>query len=166
MSSGFVIRIIIGMMCIESKYISFIFILFMGLENEGICPCWVDEYIFREYAAAKKLIVIRNSADEVDLDKTEVRRIISLIKLIDGGAAIFQAVKRNHHMVKVGQTVISPLVKYILRVCVSSYVRFAKIKRPDEHNPCAIIISSAPIIDQFLMVIIPANIIPMWPTDE
>ena len=80
----------------------------------------MEEYIFSEYAAARNLIIIRNSAEKVDLDKTEVSRIISLIRLIDGGAAIFQAVNRNHHMVKVGQIVISPLVKYILRVCVIS----------------------------------------------
>ena len=122
-------------MCIDNKYMSFIFMLFIGLENEGIWPCCVDEYMLSEQAAAKNLIIIKNKADTVDLDKTEVSRIISLIRLIDGGAAIFQAVNKNHHIVNVGQIVISPLVKYILRVCVISYVKFAKIKRPDEHNP-------------------------------
>jgi hypothetical protein len=50
----------------------------------------------------------------------EVKRIISLIKLIDGGAAMFHALNKNHHIVRVGQTVISPFVKYILRVWVIS----------------------------------------------
>lgn len=140
--------------------------LFIGLENDGMWPCCVEEYMFREYAAAKNLIIIRKIAERVELDRTEAIKIISLIKLIDGGAAIFHAVNRNHHIVRVGQIVISPLVKYILRVWEISYVRFAKINNPDEHKPWAIIIIKDPIIDQFLKVIIPANIIPMCPTDE
>jgi hypothetical protein len=42
--------------------------------------------------------------------------MISLNKLIDGGAAMFQAEKINHHIVKIGKEVIIPFVKYILRV--------------------------------------------------
>lgn len=95
---------------------SLIFMLFMGLENDGMWPCCVEEYMFKEYAAAKNLIIIRKIADKVELDRTEAIKIISLIRLIDGGAAMFHAVNRNHHIVRVGQIVISPFVKYILRV--------------------------------------------------
>jgi hypothetical protein len=52
----------------------------------------------------------------IDLDKAAVISVISLSKLIDGGAAMFAAVNRNHHMVIIGLIVISPLVRNILRV--------------------------------------------------
>jgi hypothetical protein len=52
----------------------------------------------------------------VEDDKTVVSSIISLNKLIDGGAAIFHAANINHHIVIVGQTVINPFIKNILRV--------------------------------------------------
>lgn len=49
-----------------------------------------------------------------------VIRRISLKRLIDGGAAIFAAVAINHQRVRVGNTIIIPLVRKILRVCVNS----------------------------------------------
>ena len=55
-----------------------------------------------------------------EVDMIDVIKMISLIKLIDGGAAIFQAVNKNHHIDKVGQMDKIPLVKYILRVWVIS----------------------------------------------
>jgi hypothetical protein len=42
--------------------------------------------------------------------------MISLSKLIDGGAAMLAAVNRNHHIDIIGVIVISPLVKNMLRV--------------------------------------------------
>ena len=51
-----------------------------------------------------------------EVDMIDVIKMISLIKLIDGGAAIFQAVNKNHHIDKVGQMDKIPLVRYILRV--------------------------------------------------
>ena len=71
----------------------------------------------------------------VDFLKIAVNKIISLNRLIDGGAAIFQAEKINHHIDRIGNDTIIPLVKYILRVWVISYVMFARIKRAEEHNP-------------------------------
>lgn len=59
-------------------------------------------------------------ADNEDFLKIAVRSIISLSKLIDGGAAIFHAEKINHHAVKIGKDVIMPLVRNMLRVCVIS----------------------------------------------
>jgi hypothetical protein len=56
----------------------------------------------------------------IDDDIIEVINIISLNKLIDGGAAMLLAVNKNHHMVRVGRRSIIPLVKYNLRVEVIS----------------------------------------------
>jgi hypothetical protein len=95
-----------------------------------------------------------------------VRSIISLSKLIDGGAAIFHAENKNHHMEIVGPKATSPFVKYILRVCVISYVKLAKINNPEEHRPCATIIIIDPHIAQFELLIAAARSNPIWPTDE
>jgi hypothetical protein len=54
------------------------------------------------------------------MESTEVISIISLNRLIDGGAAIFAAVNMNHHIDIIGAVHISPLDKYILRVWVIS----------------------------------------------
>lgn len=50
----------------------------------------------------------------------ETINIISLSKLIVGGAAIFLAANKNHHIVKIGMTTKRPLVKKSLRVWVNS----------------------------------------------
>lgn len=91
---------------------------------------------------------------------------ISLNKLIDGGAAIFAAVKINHHRVKVGPTHIKPLVKNILRVFVISYDRFAKINNAEDLKPWATIIAKDPDIPHKELESSPASINPMWPTEE
>jgi hypothetical protein len=145
---------------------SFIFIVNIGFVKDGRCPCCVEAYIFREYAAAINLISIIKIDNTIDLLKIAVKSIISLNKLIDGGAAIFQAVNKNHQADKIGNEVMIPLVKYMLRVCVISYVRFARINRADEHRPWAIIIISPPHIAQLVLVMILANISPMCPTEE
>lgn len=46
--------------------------------------------------------------------------MISLNRLIDGGAAMFAAANRNHHIVIVGAMVIKPLIRNRLRVLVVS----------------------------------------------
>jgi len=56
----------------------------------------------------------------MDLVRVAVIRVISLNRLIDGGAAIFVAVNINHHIDIIGLIVISPLVRNILRVWVIS----------------------------------------------
>lgn len=45
-----------------------------------------------------------------------VINIISLRRLIVGGAAMFLAVNKNHHIVKIGAITISPFVRNSLRV--------------------------------------------------
>lgn len=74
---------------------------------------------------------------------------------------MFQAVNRNHHIAKSGLMVIMPFVKYMLRVAVISYVMLAKINKPDEHSPCAIMIIREPHIAHWEFLIIPASMIPM-----
>lgn len=46
--------------------------------------------------------------------------IISLKRLMEGGAAIFAAARRNHHRAIYGERVDKPLDKYRLRVLVVS----------------------------------------------
>lgn len=57
-----------------------------------------------------------NNEETIDFLRIAVSKIISLNKLIDGGAAMFHAEKINHHIVKIGRDTIIPLVRYILRV--------------------------------------------------
>ena len=101
-----------------------------------------------------------------DLVNAAVMRVISLKRLIDGGAAMFAAVNKNHHIVIVGLIVINPLVRNILRVCVISYERFAIINSADDLSPCATIIIKLPVIPQEEFDSIPVSISPMCPTDE
>lgn len=70
----------------------------------------------REYIAVRNLTRPSNGTKYRDLDRVAVISIISLSKLIEGGAAIFAAVNINHHIVMVGLIVINPLVKNMLRV--------------------------------------------------
>lgn len=72
--------------------------------------------MWREYIAVRNLTRPSNGTKYRDLDRVAVINIISLSKLIEGGAAIFAAVNINHHMVIVGLIDINPLVKNILRV--------------------------------------------------
>jgi hypothetical protein len=87
--------------------------------------------------------------------------VISLNKLIDGGAAILAAVNINHHIVIMGLMVINPFVRNILRVWVISYDRFAIIKSAEELRPWATIIIKLPVIPQAELDSIPVNIKPI-----
>jgi len=70
--------------------------------------------------AVRNLIRPRSGMKYRDLVRVVVIKIISLSRLIDGGAAIFVAVNINHHILIIGLIVIRPLVKNILRVLVIS----------------------------------------------
>jgi hypothetical protein len=54
---------------------------------------------------------------------------------MEGGAAIFAAVNKNHHIVIIGLIVIRPLVRNILRVWVISYERFARMNKAEDLKP-------------------------------
>jgi RIO-like serine/threonine protein kinase len=64
----------------------------------------------------KNLIKETNKIDAKENDRIDEIRIISLSKLIDGGAAILAPVNKNHHIVIMGLIHIRPLVRNILRV--------------------------------------------------
>jgi len=145
---------------------SFVFMELIGLENVLICPCWVAEYMWREYTAVKNLINEIRINDIADFDMIEVINIISLRRLIDGGVAMLAAVNINHQRVIIGATAIKPLVKNILRVWVNSYDKLAKINSAEDLNPCAIIIISALDMPHDVLASIPVNINPICPTDE
>lgn len=92
--------------------------------------------------------------------------IISLKRLIEGGAAILALSIKNHSIDRVGVTVNNPLVSMILRVCLISYDRLARQNIPEDTTPWATIIIREPIIPSFVWDITPATRSPMWPTDE
>lgn len=69
------------------------------------------------------------------LDKVPEISMISLSRLIDGGAAILAPIIRNHSRVRLGIIISNPLVKIILRLWFISYVIFAKQNNPDDTMP-------------------------------
>jgi len=77
-------------------------------------------YICSEYIAVRNLTNLSSGIINRDLLNAAVISIISLRRLIDGGAAILAAVKINHHIVIIGLMVINPFVRNILRVWVTS----------------------------------------------
>lgn len=91
--------------------------------------------MWSEYIAVRNLSSPNKGINCADLVRVAVIRVISLSKLIDGGAAIFAAVNINHHIVMIGLIVINPLVKNILRVWVISYDKFAIINKAEELKP-------------------------------
>jgi len=153
-------------MCIISISISFDLIVGFGFEKLLICPCCVDAYMWREYAPVMNLIIIRGIIMIMDIDVIDVMSMISLIRLIDGGVAMFMALNMNHHMDKVGYRDNIPFIRKMLRVLVNSYVMFAKENKADEVNPCATIISIDPIIPHLEFDKMALSIKPMCPTDE
>ena len=103
-------------MCIVSKNISLILSEIIGLMNEGDAPCCVVVYKFNEQAAARNLIIISKIIVVLDAAKIDVSNMISLSRLIEGGAAMFHAENKNHHIDRLGTIIKIPFVKNILRV--------------------------------------------------
>lgn len=116
--------------------------------------------------AVRKLTRARRGINMMDFVSVVVIKVISLSKLIDGGAAMFAAVNRNHHIVIIGLIVMRPLVKNMLRVWVISYDKFAIINKAEELRPWATIIIKLPVIPQDELDSMPVNIKPIWPTEE
>lgn len=52
----------------------------------------------------------------LDAAKIDVSNMISLSRLIEGGAAMFHAENKNHHIDRLGTIIKIPFVKNILRV--------------------------------------------------
>lgn len=100
------------------------------------------------------------------MNKILVISIISLIRLIEGGPAIFIVVKINHIIDIEGTRLSMPLVRNILRVWVVSYVILAIENIAEETRPWAIIIAIAPAQPQRVFVIVPEIRIAICPTEE
>lgn len=165
-SSGLIIKPQTGRRWIIKSCLFFELIDDKGLVKFLIWPCCVVEYMWREYAAVRNLVNEIMIIIHMDLEIIVTINMISLSKLIDGGAAIFVMVNINHQRVIMGLIVINPFVRNILRVWVFSYDIFARAKRADEHNPWAIIIMRAPDIPHDVLESIPASIKPICPTEE
>jgi len=67
--------------------------------------------MYIEYPAVKNLIKPKKSILIKETDEIDVINIISLIKLIDGGAAMFAIANINHHIEITGEKIIQPLDK-------------------------------------------------------
>lgn len=92
--------------------------------------------------------------------------MISLIRLILGGAAMLAADIMNQSIVMAGNRLISPLVRSRLRVWVVSYVMLARENIAEEHRPWAIIIVKAEDQPQVELDMVPAIKSPICPTEE
>jgi len=109
--SDLIIIKINGLKWIKSKSISFCLYEIDGFVIIIDCPCWVTANILSEYTAVKNLSRARIIIDEVDVDIIDVINIISLNRFSDGGAAIFTANSKNHHIDNEGVIDNNPLIK-------------------------------------------------------
>jgi hypothetical protein len=72
--------------------------------------------MLRAYTPVRNVKDIRDIKNQCENDIVAVINMISLKRLIDGGAAMLIAVNRNHHIVITGINIIIPFIKNILRV--------------------------------------------------
>lgn len=92
--------------------------------------------------------------------------IISLNKLIVGGAEIFTDVNINHQNVMLGNDVIIPLKDRMFRVWNFVYIILTNKNKAEEDSPWATIIIIAPFLPIIDRVNNLARISPIWATDE
>lgn len=90
----------------------------------------------------------------------------SAARLIEGGPAILQMAKINHHILIEGLIINIPFVRTRLRVLSESYEILARQNIPDEHRPWAIIMIIAPVQLHVDRIIIPKMTNAIWPTEE
>ena len=74
------------------------------------------EYKYREYAAVIKLSNATRKTRNVFFDVILDISMISLSRLMDGGAAILALTKRNHNSDSAGTLNSNPFVNIVLRV--------------------------------------------------
>jgi len=113
-----------------------------------------------------KDIIIRGIVEARFQEHTLLIKIISPIKLIEGGAAMLQILSRNHQSAMEGMIWISPLQINILREPVRSNTILVRQNIPEEHNPWAIIKVKLPASPDALPTIKPAITKLMCATDE
>ena len=119
-----------------------------------------------EYIADKNLISANGKTKKRELYNRAGKIIISPNKLILGGLAILRTENRNHHKAIAGLTNRKPFTKSKLRLCDFSYVKLAKANNAEEQNPCEIIKIKAPLNPHVVLLIAPASIKDMCPTEE
>lgn len=90
----------------------------IGLDNFILCPWFVAEYKYNEYATVINLIIANGINIENDWLIVAVIKKISLSKLILGGVAILAQHPINHIKDIVGIKDNRPFVSVILRVIV------------------------------------------------
>lgn len=123
-------------------------------------------YRSKEYPAAINAMMLSGIKEKVEKDKELAIRSTSLARFKEGGAAILQAEKQNHQKVIEGNKANNPLVTYILRDCVVSYLILANENIQEEHRPWATSIERPPCHPQEVPVIMPAVASPIWLTEE
>jgi hypothetical protein len=74
-------------------------------------------YILSEYTPVINVTKAKVGMNNEEKDTVAAINIISLIRLIDGGAAMLIEVNKNHHIVILGMNIIIPFIRNILRVC-------------------------------------------------
>jgi hypothetical protein len=87
----------------------------VALESGDAPPWLIAEYKYKEYATVVNLSKAKVSAIIRFLETAPEINIISLSKLIDGGAAMLALIRRNQRSVRLGAVVKRPLVSTILR---------------------------------------------------
>lgn len=86
---------------------------------EGFVFCVIRK-MCREYAAVSRVAVPVRIIVVVVQFSVEVMIMISPIKLMDGGSAMFIRLVNSHHVVISGIISCSPRVRSMVRVCVRS----------------------------------------------
>jgi hypothetical protein len=116
--------------------------------------------------AVIKLIINIKGIIILDMKIAAVISIISLIRLVEGGAAMLVITAVNHIIVMAGVKWDSPLFNNILRVLDDSYNILTRANIDDEVNPWATIKVNAEFHPHVELDIIPIIINPICPTDE
>lgn len=99
-----------------------LFIVVYVLDEIGFLPWLSAVYINNEYPTVRNLINLIGIITLLDCLIVLEINIISLNRLIEGGAAILALHDINHHIDDRGTTDINPFVREILRLCLDSYV--------------------------------------------
>jgi hypothetical protein len=164
--SAFRISILTGTQCSPSRAYSLTDPDVNPYTLELNWPCCVLANKNRVNAALIKDITIKGIIFMVLHDRMLLINKISLNRLIDGGAAILQIHRRNHHRAMEGIICIRPLHSSILREDVRSNTILVKQNIPEEHSPWAIIRARQPDAPVFLPAITPAITNLIWATEE
>lgn len=121
-NSGFAMISTTGIKWVMTVVFVTLFIVIYVLDEIGFLPWLSAVYINNEYPTVRNLISLMGIITLLDCLIVLEINIISLNRLIDGGAAILALHDINHHIDDSGITDINPFVREILRLCLDSYV--------------------------------------------